>query len=119
MGEGGQWRFWGLVIEKREVAHSPRGQGDERLTEGGVVYPVIDNQPGPVLLVFARRHRFELHEVIVEPRAAAKAQGIGHLKQGARLLQQRLGPLQSQHLQIAFGRHSGPAAEQPLEVKGT
>ena len=70
---------------------------------------MIDNQPGPALFVLARRYRFELHEVIVEPRAAAKAQGIGHLKQGARLQQQRLGPLQGQHLQIAFGRHSRPS----------
>ena len=77
----------GLVIEKREVAHPPRGQGDERLTEGCVVHPVIDNQPGPALLVLARRHRFKLHEVIVEPRAAAKAQGVGHLQQGARFVQ--------------------------------
>ncbi len=82
------------------------------------MHPVIDNQPGPAKLVLPRRHRFKLHEVIVEPRAAAQAQGVGHLQQRARLLQQRLGPLQGQHLQIAFGCHSGPAAEQPLEVKG-
>ncbi len=82
------------------------------------MHPVIDDQTGPALLVLARRHRFELHEVIVESRAAAQAQGIGHLQQRARLLQQLLGPLQGQHLQIAFGRHPGPAAEQPLEVKG-
>ena len=56
----------------------------------------------------------------IDPLAVKEIQGIiGHLKQRTRLLQQRLGPLQGQHLQIAFGRHSGPAAEQPLEVEGT
>ena len=53
-------------------------------------------------------------------RAANRCSGPGYRppQQRARFLQQRLGPLQGQYLQIAFGRHPGPAAEQPLEVKG-
>lgn len=81
------------------------------------MHPVIDNQPGPALLVLARRHRFELHEVIVEPRAAAKA-GYRPPQAGGATPAAAPWPARGQYLQIAFGRHSGPAAEQPLEVKG-
>ena len=93
--------LWGLVIETK--LHTLAGEGDNAWPKGCRA-PVIDHQPARVACTRPASPP-RAAEVIVNPRTAAQAQGIGHLQQGARFLQQLLGPLQGQYLQIAFGRH--------------
>src|SRR3990167_4686567 len=87
------------------------------MAEGRFVQAMTDLQIAAPAFVFTGRHRFDLHEMIMQTGTAAKPQSIAHFQQRTRLFQQMLAAFQCQHLQKTFGCGAGPAAEQALEME--
>ncbi len=108
----------GLHLVRHELrrAHAARGARHQHRAEAAGLHAPFDRQPGAAVAVFARRHRFQRHEQIVQASAAGQAQLMRQRQQGL-FAQPRLGRLAGQMLQKTLGADPGPTGEQALQAR--
>ena len=99
-----------------EAADAPAGGHRQDLAEGAVEPAPADRQTLAVAGIFARRHRLPAQEQVVQPRRRREAGLEGGVEHGETLVEQALGVVQGQVLEVALGADPDPLAEHPLEM---